>query len=88
MAKFLLDQTVGAAVNTVLFVTIIGGLRGASAAEAIQLVKQDFWPLMIAGLKLWPFVSILQFTVRLDLLGWLNHGQRIAGIARLSCHYG
>lgn len=56
----------GAAVNSLLFIVIMGGLKGASTAEAIQLAKQDFWPLMLAGLKLWPFVSILQFTVSVD----------------------
>jgi hypothetical protein len=25
--------------------------------------RQDFWPIMLAGFKLWPFVSILNFTV-------------------------
>lgn len=24
---------------------------------------QDFWPILIAGFKLWPIVSILNFTV-------------------------
>lgn len=27
------------------------------------LIVQDFYPIMIAGFKLWPLVSILNFTV-------------------------
>ncbi len=27
------------------------------------LITQNFWPFMLAGLKLWPFVSVLNFTV-------------------------
>ena len=29
----------------------------------LRWLKQDFWPLLIAGFKLWPLVSILNFTV-------------------------
>jgi protein Mpv17 len=28
-----------------------------------MLTDQDFWPITVAGFKLWPFVSVLNFTV-------------------------
>ncbi|PMB63436.1 hypothetical protein BM221_010730 [Beauveria bassiana] len=89
--KFLLDQTVGAAVNTLLFSTFTRSLRMASAhaprvtnvykavsywvspgAVDFSLVdfqvvwaeaKEEFWPLVAAGYKLWPAVSLVNFTL-------------------------
>lgn len=42
---------------------IMAGLRGASLEEAWNLVQQEFWPLIYAGTKLWPLVSLVNFTV-------------------------
>ena len=39
-AKVALDQTVGAAVNTVLFIGIMGGLKGADLESIIQLIQR------------------------------------------------
>jgi protein Mpv17 len=61
--KFVLDQTVGAAVNTLLFSLVFAGFKGASLEQAVQITKQDFWGLMSAGWKLWPLVSAVNFTV-------------------------
>ncbi|KAM3428979.1 hypothetical protein MY4824_008521 [Beauveria thailandica] len=89
--KFFLDQTVGAAVNTLLFSTFTRSLRMASAhaprvtnvykavsywaspgAVDLSLVdvhvvwaeaKEEFWPLVAAGYKLWPAVSLVNFTL-------------------------
>lgn len=89
--KFLLDQTVGAAVNTLLYSTFTRSLRRASShapritslSKAVsywlspdavdfsqvdfELVwaeaKEEFWPLVLAGSKLWPFVSLVNFTL-------------------------
>ncbi|MCJ1364535.1 hypothetical protein MMC16_003646 [Acarospora aff. strigata] len=61
--KLILDQTVGAAVNTVLFTAVIGALKGLSGEDIADVIKQDFGPVMRAGLKLWPLVSLLNFTV-------------------------
>ncbi|KAF7165461.1 hypothetical protein CNMCM6106_001619 [Aspergillus hiratsukae] len=70
VAKVVIDQTVGAAINTVAFIMTMGLLRGQDF-EVIKaqihnpglMRRQDFWPIMLAGFKLWPFVSILNFTV-------------------------
>jgi protein Mpv17 len=110
IAKIVLDQTVGAAWVTILFLTTMGILRGQDLGGVMNTIQnvsfyhffvcfsiffyiwgmhvtffwnlcrsfvvsrirvgltsllflQDFWPIMIAGLKLWPLVSILCFTV-------------------------
>lgn len=89
--KFTLDQTVGAIVNSYLFIAGIGALKGkdsftiwadcqrvsfACDKKSLLLVlllfetcrltirhKQDVWPLMTSGWKLWPLVSLLCFTI-------------------------
>lgn len=92
--KFILDQTVGATLNTVLFTAVISALKGSSGGDIVDAIKQvrsgtrgawaivlvliisihrcstladyltqDFWPVAKAGLKLWPLVSLLNFTV-------------------------
>jgi protein Mpv17 len=59
--KFILDQTVGAAVNTLLFSLVFAGFNGAGYAEAIQVAGEEFWPLIYAGWKLWPMVSVTNY---------------------------
>ncbi|RDW92492.1 hypothetical protein BP5796_01886 [Coleophoma crateriformis] len=61
--KFLLDQTVGATVNTLLFSLVFAGFQGATTAQAVQIAKQDFWGMMYAGWKLWPAVSAINYTL-------------------------
>lgn len=61
--KFILDQTLGAAVNTIIFIASMDLLRGETLEFAIQHCKRDFWGLMLAGYKMWPAVSITSFLV-------------------------
>ncbi|KAK3714321.1 hypothetical protein LTR37_007907 [Vermiconidia calcicola] len=61
--KFALDQTIGATINTILFIAGIDFLRGRSLGTATADCKEQFWPLVFAGLKLWPMVSIFNFTM-------------------------
>ncbi|KAI9848612.1 MAG: hypothetical protein M1838_000484 [Thelocarpon superellum] len=61
--KLALDQALGASLNTLLFLAAMGAFRGGGASEITRLVQRDFWPVMISGLKLWPLVSLLLFTV-------------------------
>ena len=61
--KFLLDQTLGALVNTVLFIMGIALLRGQSWQQGWEATKVGFWPLVSAGQKLWPAVSLLNLTL-------------------------
>lgn len=62
-AKFILDQTIGAGVNTVLFIMGIAMLRGQSWQYGWAETKVGFWPLISAGQKLWPAVSLLNLTL-------------------------
>jgi protein Mpv17 len=61
--KFLLDQSIGAAVNTVMFIMGIAMLRGQSWQYGWEETKTGFWPLVFAGQKLWPLVSIISLTL-------------------------
>jgi protein Mpv17 len=63
LTKFLLDQSIGAAVNTVMFIMGIAMLRGQSLQYGIEETKTGFWPLVFAGQKLWPLVSIISLTL-------------------------
>lgn len=61
--KFLLDQTVGSVVNTVMFIMGTAMLRGQSWEQSVVATRDGFWPLIFAGYKLWPLVSILSLTL-------------------------
>lgn len=61
--KFLLDQSVGSAVNTVMFIMGIAMLRGQSLEYGWEQTVTGFWPLVFAGQKLWPLVSIISLTM-------------------------
>ncbi|KAL2844700.1 hypothetical protein BJX68DRAFT_242868 [Aspergillus pseudodeflectus] len=63
VAKIIVDQVIGGAWNTVAFIATMGLLRGQDYEVIKGQIQNDFWPIMLAGLKLWPFVSILNFTV-------------------------
>ncbi|MCJ1408420.1 hypothetical protein MMC19_002495 [Ptychographa xylographoides] len=62
--KFLLDNTIGASVNTCLFLITLKVLRGGTMDECVATITEgEFWPMMIAGYKLWPLVSLFNLTV-------------------------
>ncbi|KAI4799219.1 MFS general substrate transporter [Aureobasidium sp. EXF-8845] len=61
--KFALDQTFGAAFNNALFIVGIAFLKGQSVDTALSALHTDFFPLLFAGQKLWPLVSIISFTL-------------------------
>ncbi|EME49155.1 hypothetical protein DOTSEDRAFT_84602 [Dothistroma septosporum NZE10] len=61
--KFSLDQTLGAAVNTVLFIAGIALIRGQSAATIQQDLSDKFWEMIFAGQRMWPAVCIANFTL-------------------------
>ncbi|GKU02025.1 integral membrane mpv17 pmp22 family [Fusarium langsethiae] len=108
LIKFTLDQTVGAAANTLLFSTYVHALRSAikdvpvitSLPKAItywtsprtidfsrvnwavvwEAAKADFAPLIYAGWKLWPAVSIVNFAAIKTVEG-RNLVGALAGVA-------
>ncbi|KAK0110029.1 hypothetical protein ONS95_002690 [Cadophora gregata] len=63
LIKFLLDQTIGATVNTLLFSLVFAGFRGEGYKEAVGIAAEEFWPLMRAGWTVWPLVSLLNYSV-------------------------
>ncbi|KIN04359.1 hypothetical protein OIDMADRAFT_17460 [Oidiodendron maius Zn] len=77
--KFLLDQTIGAALNTLLFSLVFAGFQGANFAQAVQIARQDFWSLIFAGMKLWPFVTLVNFT----LVKSVQSRQLVSGLANV-----
>jgi len=46
-----------------MFSFVFAGFQGADFRQAIQISRQDFWALMSAGWKLWPAISLINFTV-------------------------
>ncbi|KAI9831494.1 MAG: hypothetical protein M1826_003384 [Phylliscum demangeonii] len=67
LAKVVLDQTLGAAVNTLAFVAFMAALQAGGGmgkgTVVAAAVRKDFWPIMRAGWRLWPLVSLLNFTL-------------------------
>lgn len=61
--KFTLDQTLGAAANTILFIAGIALIRGQSTASIQQDLSEKFWTMIFAGQRLWPAVSLANFTL-------------------------
>ena len=61
--KFALDQTLGAAVNTLLFLAGMALLRGQSWSTAVGECREQFWLIILAGQKLWPAVSVINFVL-------------------------
>ena len=56
-------MTAGATVNTIAFIGGIDLMRGNSVDGAAARCREEFWPIIFAGLKLWPAVSIANFTL-------------------------
>lgn len=61
--KVLLDQTISASVNTLMFSLAFAGFNGFGYTEAWSEARAQFWGLMLAGWKLWPLVSLIGFSV-------------------------
>ena len=61
--KFLLDQTIGATLNTVGFIAGMGALQGKNGHQITHAIKNETLPMIAAGYKLWPLVSIISFTL-------------------------
>ncbi|KAI0487455.1 Mpv17/PMP22 family protein [Xylaria cf. heliscus] len=108
--KLVLDQSVGAAVNTFLFSLFIHSIQAAmprplgtvlsNPDKSLQYLlsrgaidygkvdwtvvvensKQEFVPILVAGWKLWPFVSLINFAFVKSIEG-RNLVASIAGVA-------
>ncbi|KAI4114356.1 MAG: hypothetical protein LQ338_008018 [Usnochroma carphineum] len=63
LMKVIIDQTLGAVANVALYLGGVQALQGIPLRECLKVVREQTWPLMIAGYKLWPLVSLLNFTI-------------------------
>ena len=61
--KLILDQTVGAMVNTALFLSGMAALKGKKPRTIARDVERDFWPLIRNGWKVWPLVPLFNFSI-------------------------
>jgi hypothetical protein len=67
LIKFLLDQTIGALVNTLMFLAYMGYINAAQQGkpDAWGAVAQECinktWPMIKDGYKFWPAVSLISF---------------------------
>ncbi|KAL8723408.1 MAG: hypothetical protein Q9181_007288 [Wetmoreana brouardii] len=102
LMKVMIDQTIGSVVNVALYLAGVSALQGVPLAECLQVVKEQTWPLMIAGYKLWPLVSLLSFTVvpveqrtvvgSLVGLGWvltppIGRHQELVALVKCNLHH-
>ncbi|KAF7925984.1 uncharacterized protein EAE98_003311 [Botrytis deweyae] len=77
--KVLIDQTLLAVLNVMLFLITFSLFRGATLPQAIQSAESEYWGMMKAGWKLWPFVSLSNFAVIKSVQGRALLGS-LAGI--------
>ncbi|KAH8717090.1 hypothetical protein GQ44DRAFT_688262 [Phaeosphaeriaceae sp. PMI808] len=67
LIKFLLDQTVGSVMNTLMFVAYMAYLNAAQQNktsawdEVVNECKAKTWPMMKDGYKFWPAISLVSF---------------------------
>jgi protein Mpv17 len=47
--KLVLDQTIGASFNTILFSLTFAGFKGASISESWEIAQRDFLGMILAG---------------------------------------
>ncbi|KAF4554532.1 Mpv17 / PMP22-like protein 2 [Elsinoe fawcettii] len=54
--------TMGAIMNTVAFLIIMGLMKSKTLPEIGQAVRKETIPIIVAGYKIWPIASIISFT--------------------------
>lgn len=67
LIKFLLDQSVGAVVNTLMFLSFMAYVNaqdkpGVNSMDVVTSdCKNKLWPMMKDGYKFWPAISLISF---------------------------
>ncbi|KAF1978105.1 hypothetical protein BU23DRAFT_251388 [Bimuria novae-zelandiae CBS 107.79] len=67
LAKFILDQTIGAVVNILMFLGYMAYVNNSGAEKSASWstmqadVGDKFWPMLLDGYKFWPVVSLASF---------------------------
>lgn len=77
--KVLLDQTVVALFNVLFFLVAFALFDGSTLPQAIDSARAEYWDMMVAGWKLWPFISLSNFAVIKSVQGRALLGS-LAGI--------
>ena len=57
VAKFIIDQTFGAAANTIAFIALTSMFKGNGLDGILAEVHAHFPELFMAGWRMWPFIS-------------------------------
>ncbi|KAF2464881.1 integral membrane protein-like protein [Lindgomyces ingoldianus] len=65
--KFVLDQTFGAVVNTLMFLIYMGYMNASPAGKQgpwdsiAKEIQEKFYPMIMDGYKVWPLFSLVSF---------------------------
>ena len=62
LCKIALDQTLYLAFYNTLYYLVLGQLAGRPLSEVTTQYSDQFWQLLTAGWKLWPFVGLITYT--------------------------
>ncbi|EKG15719.1 Mpv17/PMP22 [Macrophomina phaseolina MS6] len=63
LTKWFVDCiTMGAIMNTVAFLLLMGLMKGQSSAQIGQNIRTETIPIIVAGYKIWPIASIISFS--------------------------
>lgn len=63
LTKWFVDcMTVGALVNTVAFLVLMGLMKGQGTGQIRDNLKTETIPIIVAGYKIWPIASIVSFS--------------------------
>jgi len=63
VAKVALDQTLYLSLYNTVYYLVLGWLAGRPLVEVATQYTKQFWQLLSAGWKLWPFVGVITYTL-------------------------
>ena len=61
--KFVLDQTIGSVLNNAAYVAGMSTIKGKDSAYIRHALKHDLFHIIKSSWKVWPMVSLINFTV-------------------------
>lgn len=63
LCKFLLDQSLGAAVNTAAFIALARTWQDQSLDHVGSSLRDDFKGMLVAGWRFWPLITLLNLCI-------------------------
>lgn len=61
--KWFIDcMTIGALFNTIMFLVLIGGLKGQGIEQIMRNVRGETVGIIVNSYKIWPIASIISFS--------------------------